>query len=88
MKLVKVKTQGSILNYELQNVSNELAVAVKLNVKDKLSGEIVLPVYFSEGYINLLPGEKRKLTLELPHQSIHDFNIIAEGYNFDSVILL
>lgn len=88
LKLVKVKTQGSILNYELQNVSKELAVAVKLNVKDKLSGEIVLPVYFSEGYINLLPGEKRKLTLELPHQSIHDFNIIAEGYNFDSVILL
>lgn len=87
LKLVKKKALGSVLSYELQNVSKELAVAVKLNVKDKSSGEIVLPAYFSDGYMNLLPGEKRIVTLELPQQATKDFNIIAEGFNFDTVVL-
>lgn len=87
LKLVKRKTEGTVVSYELQNTSKEMAVAVKLNVKDKSSGEIVLPAYFSDGYINLLPGEKRTLTLELPQSIQGDYQIVAEGYNFDTVVL-
>ena len=74
--------------YELSNNSNEFAVAVKLNAKDKATGEIILPAYFSDGYINLLPGEKRTIELTIPEGVSNNFNIIAEGYNLDSVVLL
>lgn len=87
LKLTRKGASSGVLTYELQNTSKELAVAVKLNAKEKASGELILPAYFSDGYINLLPGEKRTITLKLP-QGTGDFNILAEGYNFDSVVLL
>jgi len=88
LQLTKKNSKTSALVYELTNTSNEFAVAVKLNAKDKSSGEIILPAYFSDGYINLLPGEKRTITLDMPKNATSNFNIIAEGYNFDSVVLL
>lgn len=44
---------------EIQNRSSTIAPFIKLNAVDKATGEIVLPAYFSDGYFNLLPGEKR-----------------------------
>ena len=72
--------------FELSNDSKEIAVAVKLNAKDKTTEEIVLPAYFSDGYINLLPGEKRIIKLVMPENSTN-FNVIADGYNFEPVVL-
>lgn len=65
---------------EVSNPSKTLAVAVKLNVVDKNSKEILLPAYFSDGYINLIGGEKRLVELDIP-KSITNYNIVAEGYN-------
>ena len=81
------KTIGSKFIYELENTSSEFAVAVKLNAKSTITGEIILPAYFSDGYMNLLPGEKRKVELALPDMTPANFKVIAEGYNFDSVEL-
>ncbi len=88
LKLTQKKSKTSAYIYELENTSSEFAVAVKLNAKDKVSGEIILPAYFSDGYMNLLPGEKRVIELHLPADAAKNFNIVAEGYNFDSVVLL
>lgn len=68
---------------EVSNPSKTLAVAVKLNVVDKNSKEILLPAYFSDGYINLLGGEKRLIELDIP-KSITNYSIVAEGYNTKS----
>jgi len=68
---------------EVSNPSKTLAVAVKLNVVNKNSKEILLPAYFSDGYINLLGGEKRLVELDIP-KSIANYNIVAEGYNTKS----
>lgn len=68
---------------EVSNPSKTLAVAVKLNVVDKNSKEILLPAYFSDGYINLLGGEKRLVELDIP-KNITNYNIVAEGYNTKS----
>ena len=68
---------------EVSNPSKTLAVAIKLNVVDKNSKEILLPAYFSDGYINLLGGEKRLVELDIP-KSITNYNIVAEGYNTKS----
>ncbi|MFR0677541.1 glycosyl hydrolase 2 galactose-binding domain-containing protein [Dysgonomonas mossii] len=68
---------------EVSNPSKTLAVAVKLNVVDKNSKEILLPAYFSDGYINLLGGEKRLVELDIP-KNINNYSIVAEGYNTKS----
>lgn len=68
---------------EVSNPSKTLAVAVKLNVVDKNSKEILLPAYFSDGYINLLGGEKRLVELDIP-KNITNYSIVAEGYNTKS----
>ncbi|MDR0428303.1 MAG: glycoside hydrolase family 2, partial [Dysgonamonadaceae bacterium] len=64
---------------EIQNTSNIPAVNIKLSAVDE-KGEIILPAYFSAGYFNLLPNEKRIIELTLPNKT-GKYSVIAEGYN-------
>ncbi len=63
------------------NTGSSAAIALKFNVRRRDTGEAVLPAYFSEGYLHLLPGEKYRLTVECA-----DFTntvLSAEGYNLN-----
>lgn len=80
---VSIKTKylkGKML-VELQNNSATIAAALKLNAVDKATKEIILPAYFSDGYINLLAGEKRVLDLDVTKFPQGNYEIIVEGYN-------
>lgn len=77
-KMVTIKDKNYV---ELSNNSKNIALSVKLNATDKATGEIILPAYFSDGYINLLPGEKRKIEYEVPGKTDRDINILISGYN-------
>lgn len=61
------------------NRSKSVAMAVKLNAVERSSGEIILPAYFSDGYFNLLPGEKRVIEFDVP--SAENVDIQVTGYN-------
>ena len=78
---VKVKPGKSKVLIELTNPSQSIIPAVKLNLVDTKTGEIVLPAYFSDGYINLLGKEKRTIELDLNGRNLGDYQIIAKGYN-------
>jgi hypothetical protein len=39
---------------------------VKLVLKDAATGERILPAYYSENYVSLMPGEERTVTVEFP----------------------
>ena len=71
---------------EVANTASTTAVAVKFNIRKAESGEAVLPAYISEGYIHLLPGERRIVEAEFP--AADDTVFSAEGYNFDRKTLL
>ena len=77
----KVKGKNII---EVSNPSKEIAAALKLNAVDRVTNEILLPAYFSDGYINLLPGEKRKIEMTVPSGMENRFIVVAEGYNAKS----
>lgn len=64
---------------KLNNQSNVPALFIKLNLLDKLSGERILPAFFSDGYFNLMPGESRVISV----QGNIKFNTVisAQGYN-------
>ncbi|HVZ82962.1 MAG TPA: glycoside hydrolase family 2 TIM barrel-domain containing protein [Terracidiphilus sp.] len=48
----------------LSNPSTRLAVMAHLQLRRKSDGQRVLPVYASDNYISLVPGESRTITLE------------------------
>lgn len=77
---LKTTKSGSKILVEASNPTKSIAASVKLNAVDKASGEVLLPAYFSDGYINLLPGEKRIIELTFP-DSPDNYKVVAEGYN-------
>ncbi len=65
----------------LYNRGKKAAIAIKLNARHLDSGERILPAYASDGYFNLLPGEKRTVTIEYDH-ALPSY-ITAEAYNME-----
>jgi hypothetical protein len=52
---------------KLQNSGAVPAILAKLTLIDETTGERILPAYYSENYVSLLPGETRTITVEFPH---------------------
>ncbi|MEN6311931.1 MAG: glycoside hydrolase family 2 TIM barrel-domain containing protein [Acidobacteriota bacterium] len=46
---------------ELENPSRDLALQIELRVVRDGTSEVVAPIFLDDNYINLLPGEKRKI---------------------------
>jgi hypothetical protein len=51
---------------ELVNSGAAPALLVKLTLKDAVTGQRILPAYYSENYMSFLPGEKCTVTIEFP----------------------
>jgi hypothetical protein len=39
---------------------------IKLTLKDAATGERILPAYYSDNYVSLLPGEERSVNVAFP----------------------
>jgi len=81
----KVERKGSkwVISGELQNNDPTPALMIRLNVVGNKSGEQLLPVFYSDNYFSLMPGEKRTV-----HITLNDFDtrgetpkIIVGGFN-------
>ena len=72
------KTETDSIVFEISNPSKTIAVSVKLNLRNP-QGERILPAYFSDGYFNLLPNEKRTVSVECGYRG--DAALTVEGYN-------
>ena len=78
-------SKDGMLRFEVTNASKTTpAMNLKFNLCSPETGEIILPAYFSDGYFHLLPGEKRVLQMHSPSAG----NIVVEGYNVDSQIII
>jgi hypothetical protein len=51
---------------KIENSSFAPALMVKLTLKDAATGERILPAYYSDNYVSLLPGEERIITIAFP----------------------
>jgi exo-1,4-beta-D-glucosaminidase len=67
----------------LQNVSNLIAFFVELKVLDEKSGEIILPVFWEDNYVSLLPGETR--TIEATFSATKEQTVLTiDGWNLEN----
>jgi hypothetical protein len=79
---IKNNTDGrSII---ISNPENETAFFIRLKViNDK--NELVLPVYFTENYLTLMPGEEKGINLDLSaarsSTGMNNLKLVIEGWN-------
>jgi len=71
-----------LLTVTLHNPTNNLAVMAHLQLRRK-SGERVLPVYSSDNYISLTPGETRTVAMEAAVKDFvgEDALVLLDGWN-------
>ena len=65
------------------NRSQTIAFFTGFSIRDKNSGDVILPVLWSDNYISLLPGEKRILVAKIKNSSLTGKipELVTEGYN-------
>ncbi len=87
----RTDTSGTtILNAHLQNSSAKVAMAICLKVvNDKDPVKRILPVFYDDNYISLLPGESRDVRMEVESTLLQDSapRIAVDGWNVASFTL-
>jgi hypothetical protein len=72
-----------LLTVTLHNPSTSIALMTHLQLRRQKSGVRVLPVFYSDNYVSLLPNETKTITIEA---ALHDFNgenalLVFDGWN-------
>ncbi len=66
----------------LVNPGSGAAIAAKLTLKDAATGERVLPAYYSDNYVSLLPGETKTVDIAFPASSATSaMKVEVRGWN-------
>ncbi|MGH9943152.1 MAG: glycosyl hydrolase 2 galactose-binding domain-containing protein, partial [Pyrinomonadaceae bacterium] len=71
---------------ELANRSGVVALASQVTLRDARSKARVLPSYASDNFVSLLPGESRRLSVEVPASAAGgDMEVALTGWNVQSL---
>lgn len=54
---------GQVAKVELTNPSGDIALMTQLTLRDADTGQRILPAYYSDNYLTLLPGESKTVTI-------------------------
>jgi hypothetical protein len=67
----------------LHNTSKSIALMTHLQLRRQKSGERVLPVFYSDNYISLVPDESRTVTIEADTNRFNGENalVVVDGWN-------
>lgn len=70
-----------LISYDLENLGEVPALMLHAQVRDR-NGERVLPAFWSDNYIHLMPGEKRTLKVEIKKADCNGQpQVTLEGFN-------
>lgn len=78
---------AGIYKINIKNISRHISVLNKIRIRDKASGESILPVFFSDNYISLIPGEEKEITFRVEEKELKNRSseIWIEGWNTEPV---
>jgi exo-1,4-beta-D-glucosaminidase len=81
--------QETAAHITVENTSSGLAFLVRLRVLKGKDGAEVLPVFFDDNYILLLPGEKREITVHVRNSDLGAAKpvLAVDGFNVAPVQL-
>jgi hypothetical protein len=73
---------GRRIEMRLKNTGATAALNVHAITVERADGAEVLPAFYSDNYVSLLPGQQRTLIVELPRASAHDgLRVKLDGWN-------
>ncbi len=70
----------------LTNSGPSAALLVKLTLEDAATGKRILPAYYSDNYVSLLPGEQRTITIGYPAGAAKPA-IALRGWNLGAQVI-
>ena len=82
--IVRRDAGGKIyLEVTLRNPGPAIALAAHLQLHRAVSGERVLPVYYTDNYVSLVPDEQKTITIEADAADLEGQNplILVDGWN-------
>jgi Exo-beta-D-glucosaminidase Ig-fold domain/Glycosyl hydrolases family 2/Glycosyl hydrolases family 2, TIM barrel domain/Glycosyl hydrolases family 2, sugar binding domain len=83
-KITRQDADGkSLISVTLHNPGNQIALMAHLQLRRQHSGERVLPVYYSDNYISLVPNETREITIEAAQSDLKGEAalVVVDGWN-------
>jgi len=74
-----------LLDVTLTNPGEAMALMAHLQLRRKSSGQRVLPVFYSDNYISLAPGESRTMTIDASEADLKGDTplLVLDGWNVD-----
>ncbi|HZL27173.1 MAG TPA: glycoside hydrolase family 2 TIM barrel-domain containing protein, partial [Acidobacteriaceae bacterium] len=80
-----VEGDNTILTVTLHNPTPTIALMTHLQLHQKQSGRRVLPVFYSDNYITLVPGEARAITIQAATKDLQNDAplLLLDGFNVD-----
>jgi len=75
--------QGSKIEVRLNNVGSHMAFFLELKVLNRATGRTVLPVFWEDNYVSLLPGESRTINAVFPDTG-QDVEFAFDGWNLET----
>jgi len=78
-----------VLDVTLQNPGKVVALMAHLQLRNERTKARVLPVYYSDNYVSLLPGERRVITIEVAAGDLGDDQpaIALDGWNIATAVV-
>ncbi len=74
----------TIFDVTVKNPTPNIALMTHLQLHQKGSGRRVLPVFYSDNYLSLAPGESRALTIEAATKDLSgEAALLVDGYNIN-----
>ena len=68
------------ITVHLTNDGTVAALQSKLTLEERATGALILPAYYSDNYVSLLPGERR--TVDIQHDGLVQGEAVAlRGWN-------
>lgn len=71
----------SAVEIKISNPAQFPAIMIRLKAENAADGSRILPAFWSDNYLSLMPGESRTITLTPEVWTSGEIKIIAEGYN-------
>ena len=81
----RTEGENTLLTVNLANPTKHVALLAHLQLHQKKSGKRVLPVFYSDNYVSLVPGETATVTIEAATKDLQgeDPLIEVDGFNVD-----
>jgi hypothetical protein len=72
-----------LLDVTLHNPTSQIALMAHLQLRRQSSGERVLPVYYTDNYVSLTPGESKTITIEAAQSDLKGEKplVVVDGWN-------